>query len=155
MHTPSMSQYVNVLPVYEVAGIGVALASPGAVSGVATWRRGGVPRWRRRNLSARKPHVNIGTIGHVDHGKTTLDVGDDTGTLSAEGIGGVDVPFDEIDKAPEEKARGITIATAHVEYESENASLCARGLSGSCGLCEEHDHGSGADGRSDLGGERQ
>ncbi|MCR5526553.1 MAG: elongation factor Tu [Lachnospiraceae bacterium] len=65
-----------------------------------------------------KPHVNIGTIGHVDHGKTTLTAA--ITAVLAERLG-VDpaVPFDEIDKAPEEKARGITISTAHVEYETE------------------------------------
>ena len=65
-----------------------------------------------------KPHVNVGTIGHVDHGKTTLTSAM-TQVLAAEGKADY-VPFDQIDKAPEEKARGITIATAHVEYESEN-----------------------------------
>ena len=66
-----------------------------------------------------KPHVNIGTIGHVDHGKTTLTAAI-TATL-AQRLGIDDaVPFDQIDKAPEEKARGITISTAHVEYETEN-----------------------------------
>ena len=64
-----------------------------------------------------KPHCNIGTIGHVDHGKTTLTAAI-TKVLS--GRGGADfTPFDLIDKAPEEKARGITIATAHVEYETD------------------------------------
>ena len=64
-----------------------------------------------------KPHVNVGTIGHVDHGKTTLTAAI---TFLQNKRGHSDfVPFDEIDKAPEEKARGITIATAHVEYESE------------------------------------
>ena len=65
-----------------------------------------------------KPHVNIGTIGHVDHGKTTLTAAI-TKTLAAKGFADF-VPFDEIDKAPEERERGITIATAHVEYETEN-----------------------------------
>jgi elongation factor Tu len=65
-----------------------------------------------------KPHVNIGTIGHVDHGKTTLTAAI-TKTLAAKGLAEF-TPFDAIDKAPEEKARGITINTAHVEYESEN-----------------------------------
>jgi elongation factor Tu len=65
-----------------------------------------------------KPHVNIGTIGHVDHGKTTLTSAI-TVTLSKKGLADY-VPFDEIDKAPEEKARGITIATAHVEYQTES-----------------------------------
>jgi elongation factor Tu len=65
-----------------------------------------------------KPHVNIGTIGHVDHGKTTLTAAI-TKTLAARGLADY-TPFDSIDKAPEEKARGITINTAHVEYQSEN-----------------------------------
>jgi elongation factor Tu len=64
-----------------------------------------------------KPHLNVGTIGHVDHGKTTL-----TAALTkcmAEKFGGEAMAYDQIDKAPEEKARGITIATAHVEYTSD------------------------------------
>ncbi len=65
-----------------------------------------------------KPHCNVGTIGHVDHGKTTLTAAI-TKTM-AEQFGGDFIAFDQIDKAPEEKARGITIATAHVEYETEN-----------------------------------
>jgi len=65
-----------------------------------------------------KPHVNVGTIGHIDHGKTTLTAAM-TKLLGMKGQAKY-VPFDEIDKAPEEKARGITIATAHVEYETEN-----------------------------------
>ena len=64
-----------------------------------------------------KPHVNIGTIGHVDHGKTTLTAAI-TMTLAAKGLSQA-MRYDEIDKAPEEKARGITINTAHVEYETE------------------------------------
>jgi elongation factor Tu len=64
-----------------------------------------------------KPHVNVGTIGHVDHGKTTLTAAI-TKHLEKKGLASY-VPFDEIDKAPEEKERGITIATAHVEYETE------------------------------------
>ncbi len=63
-----------------------------------------------------KPHVNVGTIGHVDHGKTTLTSAM-TQVLAKRGLAQY-IPFDQIDKAPEEKARGITIATAHVEYES-------------------------------------
>ncbi|MBV41355.1 MAG: elongation factor Tu [Alphaproteobacteria bacterium] len=65
-----------------------------------------------------KPHCNIGTIGHVDHGKTTLTAA--ITKILAESGGAEFTPFDQIDKAPEEKARGITIATAHVEYETEN-----------------------------------
>ena len=67
-----------------------------------------------------KPHINVGTIGHVDHGKTTLTAAI-TMVLSSSAGGKVEArSFDSIDKAPEEKARGITIATAHVEYETEN-----------------------------------
>ena len=65
-----------------------------------------------------RPHCNVGTIGHVDHGKTTLTAAI-TKVLAEEG-GAEFTPFDEIDKAPEEKARGITIATAHVEYQTAN-----------------------------------
>ena len=65
-----------------------------------------------------KPHCNVGTIGHVDHGKTTLTAAI-TKVLAEEG-GATFTAYDEIDKAPEEKARGITIATAHVEYETSN-----------------------------------
>src|SRR6056297_2164947 len=65
-----------------------------------------------------KPHVNIGTVGHIDHGKTTLTAAI-TNVLSRSGTG-KHIAFDEIDKAPEEKERGITIATAHVEYETDN-----------------------------------
>src|SRR5579871_4901196 len=64
-----------------------------------------------------KPHCNIGTIGHIDHGKTTLTAA--ITKVLAERGGAQFVPFDQIDKAPEERARGITIATAHVEYETE------------------------------------
>lgn len=64
-----------------------------------------------------KPHVNVGTIGHVDHGKTTLTAA--LTVTQAKKFGGEQKAYDQIDSAPEEKARGITIATAHVEYESE------------------------------------
>ncbi|MFW5855478.1 MAG: elongation factor Tu, partial [Thermodesulfobacteriota bacterium] len=65
-----------------------------------------------------KPHVNVGTIGHIDHGKTTLTAA----ITKLNGLKGKAkfIPFDQIDKAPEEKERGITIATAHVEYETDN-----------------------------------
>jgi elongation factor Tu len=72
----------------------------------------------RAKFERKKPHVNIGTIGHVDHGKTTLTAAI-TMTLAACG-GGQGKKYDEIDSAPEEKARGITINTAHVEYETAN-----------------------------------
>ncbi|MEP0813902.1 MAG: elongation factor Tu [bacterium] len=71
----------------------------------------------KQKFDRTKPHVNVGTIGHVDHGKTTLTA---AMTKVLEKLGQAKfTSFDEIDKAPEEKARGITIATAHVEYESE------------------------------------
>ncbi|WP_263303157.1 GTP-binding protein, partial [Escherichia fergusonii] len=63
-----------------------------------------------------KPHVNVGTIGHVDHGKTTLTAA--ITTVLAKTYGGAARAFDQIDNAPEEKARGITINTSHVEYDT-------------------------------------
>ncbi len=72
----------------------------------------------KAKFERKKPHVNVGTIGHVDHGKTTLTAAI-TLHLSKKGLASY-VPFDQIDKAPEERERGITINTAHVEYESEN-----------------------------------
>ena len=72
----------------------------------------------KKKFERTKPHVNVGTIGHIDHGKTTLTAAI-TKHLEKKGMASF-VPFDEIDKAPEEKARGITIATAHVEYETNN-----------------------------------
>lgn len=71
----------------------------------------------REKFERNKPHVNVGTIGHVDHGKTTLTAAI-TGTMAAAGKAQAK-KFDEIDAAPEEKARGITISTAHVEYETD------------------------------------
>ncbi|MEY3831494.1 MAG: translation elongation factor Tu, partial [Pseudomonadota bacterium] len=65
-----------------------------------------------------KPHVNVGTIGHVDHGKTTLTAA--ITTVLSKLFGGEAKAYDQIDAAPEEKARGITINTAHVEYETAN-----------------------------------
>ena len=73
----------------------------------------------KEKFERNKPHINIGTIGHVDHGKTTLTAAITT-TLSARLGLGEQVAFDEIDKAPEEKERGLTISTAHVEYETAN-----------------------------------
>ena len=64
-----------------------------------------------------KPHVNIGTIGHVDHGKTTLSAAI-SAVLSTKGLAEMK-DYDNIDNAPEEKERGITIATSHIEYETE------------------------------------
>jgi len=71
----------------------------------------------KEKFSRTKPHVNVGTIGHVDHGKTTLTAA--LTKVMAVKHGGTVLAYDQIDKAPEEKARGITIATAHVEYESD------------------------------------
>jgi elongation factor Tu len=70
----------------------------------------------KKKFERKKPHVNVGTIGHIDHGKTTLTAAI-TKHLEKKGLASY-IPFDQIDKAPEEKARGITIATAHVEYET-------------------------------------
>src|SRR5262245_46649445 len=66
-----------------------------------------------------KPHVNVGTMGHIDHGKTTLTAAI-TKVLSERGTGTSFTAFDNIDKAPEERERGITINVSHVEYETEN-----------------------------------
>jgi elongation factor Tu len=72
----------------------------------------------KKKFERNKPHVNIGTIGHIDHGKTTLTAAI-TKVLAEKGMADF-TPFEEIDKAPEEKERGITIAIAHVEYETDN-----------------------------------
>ena len=72
----------------------------------------------KEKFTRNKPHVNVGTIGHVDHGKTTLTAA--LTKIGAEKFGGEFKAYDQIDAAPEERARGITIATAHVEYESVN-----------------------------------
>ena len=72
----------------------------------------------REKFERTKEHVNVGTIGHVDHGKTTLTAAI-TKTLATKGLAEFQA-FDQIDKAPEERERGITISTAHVEYQSEN-----------------------------------
>jgi elongation factor Tu len=72
----------------------------------------------KEKFERKKPHVNVGTIGHVDHGKTTLTAA--ITTIMAKKFGGTAKAYDQIDAAPEERARGITINTAHVEYESAN-----------------------------------
>src|SRR5450756_1221392 len=72
----------------------------------------------KEKFERKKPHVNVGTIGHVDHGKTTLTAA--LTKLGAERFGGEFKAYEQIDAAPEEKARGITISTAHVEYETKS-----------------------------------
>jgi elongation factor Tu len=72
----------------------------------------------KEKFDRNKPHVNVGTIGHIDHGKTTLTAA--ITKVLAQKVGGQAKSFEEIDNAPEEKERGITIATSHVEYETEN-----------------------------------
>src|ERR1700680_2436955 len=72
----------------------------------------------KQKFERTKPHLNVGTMGHIDHGKTTLTAAI-TKTLAARGAGNSATAFDQIDKAPEEKARGITISIAHVEYQTE------------------------------------
>jgi len=86
-----------------------------ALSGLRARR---IKKMAKEKFVRTKPHVNVGTIGHIDHGKTTLTAAI-TKVQAFKGLAKF-VPFDEIDKAPEEKARGITINTAHVEYETEN-----------------------------------
>jgi len=70
----------------------------------------------KEKFNREKPHVNIGTVGHVDHGKTTLTAA--ICTIQSAKMGGEAKAYDQIDNAPEERERGITISTAHVEYET-------------------------------------
>ncbi|MBI5465391.1 GTP-binding protein, partial [Candidatus Gottesmanbacteria bacterium] len=77
-----------------------------------------MPEEKKIKFERTKPHINIGTIGHVDHGKTTLTAAI-TQVLGKKGLA-KGLKFEEIDNAPEEKARGLTIAISHVEYETEN-----------------------------------
>ena len=91
-----------------------------------------------------KPHVNIGTIGHVDHGKTTLTAAI-TMVMACKGDA-VKMRYDEIDKAPEEKARGITINTSHVEYQTDKRHYAHVDCPGHAD-CQKHDHGCRSDGR--------
>jgi elongation factor Tu len=96
-----------------------------------------------------KPHLNVGTMGHIDHGKTTLTAA--ITKVAQMGQCGIRA-YDQIDNAPEEKARGITINIAHVEYQTEKRHYAHVDMPGTPGLHQEHDHGSGAGGRSDPGG---
>ena len=93
-----------------------------------------------------KPHVNIGTIGHVDHGKTTLTAAI-TKVLSDEGLANF-LDYASIDKAPEEKARGITINTSTVEYETATRHYAHVDCPGHADYVKKHDHRRSPDGRS-------
>ncbi len=89
----------------------------------------------REKFERKKPHVNIGTIGHVDHGKTTLTAAISATLAAANNT--TAKKFDEIDAAPEEKARGITINTAHVEYETSNRHYAHVDCPGHAELCQK------------------
>ncbi len=104
----------------------------------------------KEKFERNKPHCNVGTIGHVDHGKTSLTAA--ITKVLAETGGAKYTAYDQIDKAPEEKARGITIATAHVEYETKNRHYAHVDCPGPRRLREEHDHRRRPDGRRDPGG---
>ena len=95
-----------------------------------------------------KPHMNVGTIGHIDHGKTTLTAA--ITKVLAERAMAEAVAFDEIDKAPEEKERGITINTAHVEYETEQRHYAHVDCPGHADYIKNMITGGGPDGRSDI-----
>jgi len=91
-----------------------------------------------------KPHMNVGTIGHIDHGKTTLSAA--ITQYCARKFGDKALKFDEIDNAPEEKARGITINTRHLEYQSAKRHYAHIDCPRPCRLHQEHDHRSRPDG---------
>ena len=95
-----------------------------------------------------KPHVNVGTIGHVDHGKTTLTAA--ITTVLAKHFGGAARAFDQIDNAPEEKARGITINTSHVEYDTATRHYAHVDCPGHADYVKKHDYWCGTNGRCYL-----
>ena len=102
----------------------------------------------REKFERTKPHVNIGTIGHVDHGKTTLTAAI-TATLALDG-NSVVKDYSDIDGAPEERARGITINTAHVEYETENRHYAHVDCPGHADYGEKYDYWSSPNGWGDF-----
>ena len=101
----------------------------------------------KKKFERTKPHVNIGTIGHIDHGKTTLTAAI-TKFLALKG-GSEYRAFDSIDNAPEERERGITIAIAHVEYQTDDRHYAHVDCPGPRRLHQEHDHRRRPDGRRD------
>ena len=110
----------------------------------------------KEKFNREKPHCNVGTIGHVDHGKTTLTAAL-TKVSADKGWSKTLVSYDQVAKASESQGRRdptkiLTIATSHVEYSTDEAALRARRLPGPRRLREEHDHRRGADGRRDPGG---
>ena len=86
----------------------------------------------KEKFERNKPHLNVGTMGHIDHGKTTLTAAITKTLADEERRTCTAMAFDQIDKAPEEKARGITINISHVEYETDEPSLRACRHAGSC-----------------------
>ena len=100
----------------------------------------------KEKFERNKPHCNIGTIGHVDHGKTTLTAA--ITKVLAEAGGADYTAYDQIDKAPEEKARGITISTAHVEYETEARHYAHVDCPGHADYVKKYDYRCSSDGWS-------
>ena len=98
----------------------------------------------KENFERTKPHVNVGTIGHVDHGKTTLTAAISK-VLSDAGLASKQ-DFDQIDNAPEEKERGITINTAHIEYETEKRHYAHVDCPGHADYVKEHGYRCGPNG---------
>ena len=107
----------------------------------------------KQKFERTKTHVNVGTMGHIDHGKTTLTAAI-TKVLHDQNPNVAFTAFDQIDKAPEEKQRGITISIAHVEYETDKRHYAARRHARPRRLHQEHDHRCGPDRRGHPGGER-